>query len=95
LVYCDTQTCANTANTPFFTLFLNRIFYMKHLVSDTGFSNWYINDPSIAFQSLQLMMQLQSNQINTLVHNTGFNIYQLSVPIVAQNVLISASGTLS
>jgi hypothetical protein len=63
---------------------------MKHVINDAAFQTWYINQPAISYQSLQLMMQTPADQLNTIVHDKGFNIYKLQVPIVAANVLISA-----
>jgi hypothetical protein len=38
LNFCSDQTCVENKDTPYFTLFLNRVFYMIHKIDDQGFA---------------------------------------------------------
>ena len=69
---------------------------MKHSIDSISFSNsWTINDVTIVYTSNNLRLVLSSFNLDIVKAAPGYNIYVLIVPIVSDNVLISASGTLT
>lgn len=95
LLFCKDSTCALTSTIPFYVLYLNRVFWMLHQINDVTFQNFYINSVSINYQAFGFSLNLLQGDYKILQHNMGSNIYELHVPIVAQQVLISAFGTMS
>ena len=69
---------------------------MKHSIDSVSFkNNWTINNVTVAYNSDNLKLVLNPTSLDTFMSAPGYNIYSLIVPIVSNNVLISASGTLS
>lgn len=69
---------------------------MIHRITDAAFaSSWYINNVSLTYQSFGFQLNLLPTDYTELSHQLGYNIYELHVPIVAEKVLITASGVLS
>jgi hypothetical protein len=95
LWFCSDSTCNTIALTPFFLLYINRIFYMKQIIDDAAFAaNWYIEDVILTFQSFNFQLQLNESEFIVTDRALGYNIYELHVPIVASDVLITAFGSL-
>jgi hypothetical protein len=68
---------------------------MKHRIDDAAFAaQWYIENVSLYFQSYSLSLTLQQAEFGITAHELGYNIYLLTVPIVSDDVLITAVGVL-
>lgn len=69
---------------------------MKHQIDSVNFkTGWTIDDVQIIYNSQNLKLVLNSVSLNLVKAAPGYNIYQLIVPIVSSNVLISATGVLN
>lgn len=50
LWFCKYSTCAELSETPFFVLFINRIFYVKHRIDDASFArDYYIENVRLIY----------------------------------------------
>lgn len=66
-----------------------------HQIDDVSFrSSWTITNVALTYQSFGFLVTLQSGQYTLVKSVVGYNIYEVHVPIVSNNVLISAAGKL-
>jgi hypothetical protein len=95
LWFCSDSSCGTLSQQPFFLLYINRPFYMKHRIDDAAFASiWFIQNVILTYQSYNFQEQLNETEFSVVNRELGFNIYLLRVPIVAQDVLITAFGML-
>lgn len=69
---------------------------MRHQLDDSVFqTNWVINSVQLTMQANGFKLVLSESEYDIVLHEAGYNVYGLTVPIVAANVIVSAKGILA